>query len=497
MDDQLDNDLKKRIREVFEIFEDASADEGWLQLRKKFPEEKRDRRAFAWIWWGAAALLLVFFGIGLWIYNAKVEPSKITYNKLKHPKSENINNTKDYSGSNKTKAVNENNLTKTSTSVKNLNAVNKNKLTKTNSRIRNSNLANEHNLTKTKSKVRNLNPVIKNNLAKTSSRGRNSNSAKVLINNNHYTKPGITPQIFIQDSLTKKINLALAADSDKETNKPMQLNATVKSNIEPSKPATATTPKPAKSINSMFAEDKKADSKKSEEKIDKRVHLGVFAATYFNYAKGSNNQVNVGAGFTSDIKLSKNLKLVTGITIAQNSLNYAGNNLVTSDNSVIIAQSTAASSRLYATPNSLGISPSNFSVSSIATVKNYDASLVNLDIPLNLKYEFNPQKNDTYIIAGLSSGTFINETYTYQYSSQAYFLPSSQQTQGETTSKNFGSFYFAKMLNVAFGVGFPFGKNRLTVEPFLKYPIGGLGSQDIRFGSSGINLKFNFQSSKK
>ena len=64
MDDQLDNDLKKRIREVFENFGDTSADDGWLKLRKKFPEEERNRRAFAWIWWGAAAaVFFLFFGI--------------------------------------------------------------------------------------------------------------------------------------------------------------------------------------------------------------------------------------------------------------------------------------------------------------------------------------------------------------------------------------------------------------------------------------------------
>jgi hypothetical protein len=44
MDDQLDNDLKNRIREVFDNFEDASADEGWLLLREKFPEEESKRR---------------------------------------------------------------------------------------------------------------------------------------------------------------------------------------------------------------------------------------------------------------------------------------------------------------------------------------------------------------------------------------------------------------------------------------------------------------------
>ena len=49
MDDQLDKDLSKRIKEVFDNYEDTSADAGWLELRKKFPEEK-ERRGLAWLW---------------------------------------------------------------------------------------------------------------------------------------------------------------------------------------------------------------------------------------------------------------------------------------------------------------------------------------------------------------------------------------------------------------------------------------------------------------
>ena len=49
MDDQLDNDLKNRIRDVFDNYEDEHADEGWLLLREKYPE-KAKRRAVAWLW---------------------------------------------------------------------------------------------------------------------------------------------------------------------------------------------------------------------------------------------------------------------------------------------------------------------------------------------------------------------------------------------------------------------------------------------------------------
>src|ERR1700744_3167997 len=63
MDDQLDKDLSKRIQEVFDNYKDTSADEGWLKLREKFPEERK-RRGLVWLW-PAAAILLLFIGLGL------------------------------------------------------------------------------------------------------------------------------------------------------------------------------------------------------------------------------------------------------------------------------------------------------------------------------------------------------------------------------------------------------------------------------------------------
>jgi hypothetical protein len=53
------------------------------------------------------------------------------------------------------------------------------------------------------------------------------------------------------------------------------------------------------------------------------------------------------------------------------------------------------------------------------------------------------------------------------------------------------------MLNLSFGLTYPVGKNHLVVEPFLKYPLQGLGEQQIRFGAGGLNLKFNLEPSKK
>lgn len=294
----------------------------------------------------------------------------------------------------------------------------------------------------------------------------------------------------------KKAYLAQTTDSVKKGNNQSSsatLAATGSKNNSTTSPLILKT-SAAKSITQMFAENAGGKTEKPIEKT-KNVQFGVYAATYFNYAKGSSNNANLGAGLTADIKINKNLSLVTGVTVAQNSLNFAsgiptataGSNFVVLNSPGIPAAATVAS---YYTGTSV-------KVASAPAFKNYDASLVGLDIPLNLKYELNPKKYQVYFLAGFSSGTFINEIYTYQYNYPALASPSLQATQNETSRNSFNSFYIAKTLNFAFGVGYPLGKNRIILEPFLKYPLEGLGSENIRFGAGGINLKFNFQQPNK
>jgi len=202
--------------------------------------------------------------------------------------------------------------------------------------------------------------------------------------------------------------------------------------------------------------------------------LGLYAGPHLNYANGSNNQLGLGAGVSTAFRLSKNLKLSTGLALLQNNLTYG--------QTVPHGSLDAASSSYTAAMPSSTVSISTPSLSSM------DASLVALDVPLNLTYSFLPGKNSIAISAGVSSNTFVKEAYDYHYSNS---------TSTAQNIKAFNNFNFAKMLNISAGFAYPLGKNKLQVEPFLKYPLGGLGSQQLLFGSAGINLKMNFQSVKK
>lgn len=456
MDDQLDNDLKNHIREVFDNYEDTTADEGWLLLREKFPAEKKSR-GMTWLWW-AAAVLLVCAGTGLWlrlstdkpidhIVKNAAQPSKRNDEPVKKVEPDMVNATQ-IATAPQEKSVRQSGKGSNNAAAKTKPAVN-------------------YQATSTKKVVTpnvpaNKLPVINNPVqAATDPAQVNRNASAAVQPVQPVTKNNIPP-----------------ADVPFKSTAPAVANSTV----------ATQQPKPAKTVMDMFKTDngdKQPERKESDQKA-KKINFGLYAGTYFNYGKGSDNQVNVGGGVTSDIKLNKKLKLVTGISIAQNSLSYqAIPTAAASLRSSLAVPASATSGNMYAT------------LASTPTVKNYNASLVGLDIPINLKYEFNPEKTDAYVSLGLSSGTFIDESYTYKYNYPSIQSSSLKDTQNETTGNNFNSFYFAKTLNVAFGVGYPFGKNRLIIEPFLKYPLDGLGSQNLKFGAGGLNLKFNFLPSHK
>jgi hypothetical protein len=468
MDDKFDKDLANHIREVFEDYQYPPADEGWTQLRKKFPAEEKNNK-IAWLWWSSvAAVALVFLAIGLWLLNPEKPVENIA-----------------------------NNNTVKSTHQDSVAANNKANTKVTGDNIASQNTANQAPAEQTK-KQQATDPLqnnrYNNNLAKSYPRAtpqlKSFNPAVSAAVHHLVTKTAPKKPLMAIAGILKTLpdsqRVIINQNTEQQiakNNEPVVVddsNTVIKSEIQA----------PKNIIDLMKGEKGTTVVKKEapNKQDNKKVNFSVYAATYLNYASGSANQINAGAGFTSDIKLSKNIKLSTGVSLAQNTLRY--DNAPPSNSGQIF--STAPANATIAQANAFVTK----AVLSVPEFKNYNARLVGLDIPVNIKYEFNPQKSDTYISAGLSSGTFIDERYTYSY--QYNTAGTTAQPQNETASKSFNSFYFGKTLNVSFGMGYPLGKsNRLIIEPFLKYPLDGLGAQQIRFGAGGLNLKINFKGSKK
>ena len=446
-DDQLNDNLKSRISEVFDHYEDDTADESWLLLREKFPAEQDKDRAVVWLWRNVAAvaLILTILNIGLWLNFHQSEKTVVI---VKNVKSKYDN--KQLTDQNKTSKDQKYNdqAEKTITAASTL------PNTVVNQHLMMGNNPNDNKPTTTTQSV-------PSGSQETTANNPNSLITNILIN---------------KAKLLDVVDSALIPHTTTEVKK-----QDVTENIATNKAQVST------SMQSLF------DKEKTQPKLSKAatnitsnantVALSIYEATFINYSKGSNKQLNTGAGLTSDIRISPNFSLSTGISIAQNTLSYN-----TSSPNEAIPLAMAASRNFSLNTSML------YDV--VPTSQTLNASLVGLDVPVNLKYIFDPQSRNTYISAGFSSGTFINETYNYNYNYTSPNNSGNQGSQDEVNRKSFDSFYLAQMLNLSFGVGYPIGKNNLIIEPFVKYPLNGLGDQHLLFGSGGLNLKFNFGTGK-
>ncbi len=461
MEEKFDKQLSSRIQKVFEEYEDQSAEEGWNRFRQKYPEKERQRRILDW-WWTsfvAVALLLLAFWL-FWPVDYVENKSEIVKTQ---PKTKVLNSAINL---NKTNSTTKNNWQKKYVETLQYNQKNTVKI---------GNLAaNDSIYIKKKHQQQS---TTTNNLS-SSNNFSSSNSAKSSASKKNFSKF----EKVEADSLKEEIKVDDTFSPLKEARQVTLLQTSAQNQTLVFQPEIKL---PVKTV--LVVKDNIGKKKEPEQS---KFGFGVYTDTHLNYAKGSNNQFGFGAGFSFDYKLTKKLKLSTGLSLLQNKLNYVSN----------FPQNIQPTVTYFSTPAS-GVT----TASNIQSLNNVTANLLVLDLPINLKYQLYSGKNSIFIAAGVSSNAFANESYSYNYinPSASSSLPTQTSTsitsaqQSEKISKSFKSFDFARTLNLSFGFAYPLGKNQIEIEPFLKYPLAGLGSQQLFFGSGGINLRFNFQSITK
>jgi len=503
MSEKLDNDLVNRIKEVFDNYKDTSADEGWLLLRERFPEKEKERRGLVWLWWSAAAVLLIGLGISFWLIKAPAVNQHIAQNKHQIQPTTKAIDSADTTAKSATEINNSTNKT-TAKLAASSGAPLKDQGNKHARSASASAVSAQQQVTASGVQIEQVRRLKKHNSNKYAGlKQPHLPSGNPPASNTTLASTGESAGAKMQGPVSK--NSGSAADNQQDNNVKTPDNQNQVKEAPASAPVLAKTPESnpdhaesSKQMEQLLARDRAVKTMKTAQKDeesrsnDKKVVFGLYAATYFSSAKGSNNQLNGGGGFSSDIRLNSRIKLSTGIAIGQNTLSY-GNSPSTVTAASPIAAATATR---YYTFNTVG---ATYASSTPSVLKKYNANLVGLDIPFNFKFQLTSKKADPFVAAGFSSGTFINETYTYSYTyANSLYNLTGALPQDQVIHKNFGSFNFIKTLNLSFGMGTDLGKsNRLVIEPFVRYPFVGAGDQNIKFTSSGVNLKFVFEGKKK
>lgn len=443
MEEDFDKRLSDHIKTVFDDTDNTGADAGWLLLREKYPAQD-DRKPVAWFWWVAALIVISGLGTGVWFGEQQAKKNRAKQIKvvtkpandsaLQHQKkykhtADSLNSDPKLSVTNKTAVISTNKKQAAAVALKNAasrKAIGKNSPRKQSGIVR--------------------------KLKDASVQEAGNKSSALMVTHTTESSTQSNPQkTNSADSL--KANGEAAA-------KPEMLNA------------ADTASKPVAKKTEAVAKLPKVDTGKKKVKVTglPRIAYGVFASAFYSSATGSDNEFNLGAGGTVDIRIAGHLSFSSGLGIVRASLNYT---IPPGTNNIY---SAASSVQIPFPP--------------VLSFHNYRAKLLALDMPLNLKYSFAKPYN--YISAGLSSNVYISEDYdqVYTYTPASSGLPD----QHNVTQSYFGHADLFKTLNLSFGMGYPISnRSALIFEPFLKAPFTGLGSQQLKYTLVGINLKLNFQ----
>ncbi|HXH99039.1 MAG TPA: hypothetical protein VNI52_02135 [Sphingobacteriaceae bacterium] len=489
MKEWVDKKLKERIIEAFDSYEDSDVEKGWQQLRKTHPKKRSKRILF---WWTSAAALLAMLGTFLILNPADQDIQKqITKNKIKPVSEDTINGRTDLIVKKRVELNKDSsNGIAFPSSDKNPeqlgNHINSNELIaaipakeplKAESGYNSVRQAPPSPATIVEVRVSSKVNAFENSDKTTEQPGKQVDPAQAssvtMVEKERLQEADSINKAIMAQSIPgiitdEKVSLQTHTDdSVKQENAVADDNKISESHTFSQRGDSQALPE-----DETVRQEKEASN-------NKKLGLSFYAGPFFNYAQGSGNSMNLGAGVTSDISLGKRLTLITGLAIAKNTLIYGNKLPVASNRDFLFSQQDRSTS-----------------TGSISQISKLEAQLLNLDIPVNLKYSISREPNKVFITAGLSSFTYLNETYRYSYTSQNKSLGISSPSRDEVINKNFGKFDLAQTLNMSFGLTNSGKFQDFVFEPFIKYPLGALGSQNIRFGSAGINLKLNIKPSK-
>ncbi|MEL7586069.1 MAG: porin family protein [Prolixibacteraceae bacterium] len=215
------------------------------------------------------------------------------------------------------------------------------------------------------------------------------------------------------------------------------------------------------------------ENKRRSSPVNDKIRLGIHFSPGFN-STPSNSSFYFSGGLSADFRLTSALALSTGVQFER--------------------QNIVKSSR----GNPL-----------LEPVKRTSADLYCLDLPVNLTWKFYRSKLTSYYMAGgLSSLAYIREDYQNKTTTQelkettviredgqeviVHELITEESTVKESVS-SFQSFDLAGRLNLTIGMERHLTPRlHLHVEPYVKIPISGLASQNLKFTTSGITCKISF-----
>lgn len=447
-----DEELIEQIKVVFDDYDDGLSEQGWADLRKKFPEKENKKLPIWWLSGIAASLLLV---MGLY-FGEVFNTSKSILQNAKNKKTETPSTIHSDHISPQHDSITENHVA----TVENPPLVPK--------PTQQATLPSEQVITE--------NPLIANNIAVGEKQPDKNVVSPVETTKNNPPTTAVVVDNGNMVSTTKVENNQVAGVVQVETPK-----NTVEKETPPTKLSTE------EFLNKESQKLANNKGKNIEKNSSSKTTLDVFTGTFFNYHDNNEAKLSAGVGLNANVKVTKNLVFSFGAGISQNKVSY--------ENKVPMEVST---SMFAARDNAMSLAPSSTVYSATATNDvSFNGQLLTIDLPMAVKF-YPTKKQDFYISTGINSTSYLSQKYTYNYNWSNFQVKNGEAQQRQETEKSsLRGFDFANSAIIAIGINQNLGRNTLIFEPYYKPALGTMGDKNLRISSAGLNLKFNFNGAKK
>lgn len=442
-----DEELNKRIKAVFDNFDDGQSDEGWAALRSSYPESNRKLSPY---WWfsGIAATLLLLAGLAFWRNAADLH--KNTQAVIQKPG----------------KVNDDPHLTNTRTQEK---QPQRSKYNKSSSRA-------TPLIARTEKKKQ---PVYEFQGQPTALQHVSQSTAFQFPE-----AAGIPQETGLSSAamLMPPVNRSEVKAATNETRSIQLIN----------KDQLPLTVKKQSTFEFLQEQSLLAshETKETQKKIKSTQHLyEIFTGTFLNYSSKNDSKMNAGFGLNASLKVTDGLFLSVGAGFSKNNIAF--------NHTTEPAMPAMASDVSTLSPNKnaqLTNSSAFYDQSPQISVAKLNAQLLSLDLPVMLKF-YPTKKQNFYLATGFNSNSYFAQRYDYTYdvTMRTSFSGTSQTQREETEKSDFKGFEFANSAIFAIGITQKLGKtNKLIFEPYFKPAIRQMGDKNLKINSLGMNLKFGF-----
>lgn len=238
--------------------------------------------------------------------------------------------------------------------------------------------------------------------------------------------------------------------------------------------------------------------KQVSHKFTNNLNLGLFVSSM-----STDRKMNFGGGLLMSYKLSPKLSIRTGLSFNQYQVEQMKDPAISQEYSTVPSETKSGNwSDVQNSPTMGSVGGGSFAIISgevmIPNINAVSAQVQSFDIPLEMKYQFG---QGFYSTGGISYTKVINQKrYAHYDEIDNIYMPGRQEQRKvtktvESVDNRLSKSKFGGFVGLSVGKKVPLNKKALSlsVEPYVKFPVGQFSKSDLNYTNGGIRIITNFK----